>query len=250
MWLGNESAIADAVDKIIEISPEVVMIGGDFIYHPTDDDPNDAVDDWSPDDQKRAKSLVDKAVQLLEPLTKNNIKVFAVLGNHDYAMGKHSYRMIPESATILKDKLKKINVEVLQNQFIKVSVDKSDLNFVGIAPFYPDLDNAKKALDEAGSSPRILFMHNANSLQDISGDEIQFAVAGHTHGGQIRIPGFPNWSWTSLVPQSPDEVKGDGWIPNYKSSNSKLYVNRGIGFSNVPIRINCRPEVSVFKLTN
>jgi hypothetical protein len=248
MWLGNESTVEAAVTKLLEIKPEVVLIGGDFIYHPTDDDLDDAKEDWGADDRKRAKKLIEKATSLLKPLTDAKIKVLAVLGNHDYSMAKHSSLMVEESASLLKKKLKSINIRVLENESVGITIDNDQLNFVGIAPFYPDLDNAKKALLNLDKQPRVLFMHNANSLNSTPANAIQFAVAGHTHGGQIRIPGFPEWSWTSLVPQSPDEVKGDGWIPNYKKINTKLYINRGIGFSSYPIRINCRPEVTLFEL--
>jgi predicted MPP superfamily phosphohydrolase len=43
-------------------------------------------------------------------------------------------------------------------------------------------------------------------------------------------------------------VYGDGWIKNYGKQGNNLYVNRGIGFSDIPIRINCPPEVTLFTL--
>jgi predicted MPP superfamily phosphohydrolase len=39
-------------------------------------------------------------------------------------------------------------------------------------------------------------------------------------------------------------VAADGWIPDYGAPGNRLYVNRGIGFSRVPIRINCPPELT------
>lgn len=248
MWLGNESTIQTAVSEIVKIKPEVVLIGGDFIYHPTDDDLEDVKENWGKDDQKRTQRIIKKVSTFLKPLADAKIRVLAVLGNHDYSMGKHSSKRVEESASLLKKELKSINVQVLENESFKVVINSEAVNFIGIAPYYPDLDNVNKALSDVGEGPNILFMHNSNSLRKTPPDAIQFAVAGHTHGGQIRIPGFPNWSWTSLVPQSPDEVKGDGWIPNFKGGNKKLYINRGIGFSSIPIRINCRPELSVFEL--
>ncbi|MGB3760287.1 MAG: hypothetical protein WBA07_28570 [Rivularia sp. (in: cyanobacteria)] len=41
---------------------------------------------------------------------------------------------------------------------------------------------------------------------------------------------------------------GDGWIKDYGKQGNRLYVNRGIGFSDIPIRINCPPEVTLFTL--
>ncbi len=248
MWLGNESVLNKVVDTIIERKPQAVLIGGDFIYHPTDDDAEEAKEEWEKDDKRRTEMLVDQVVGLLKPMAEAGIRVFAVLGNHDYSMGHHSAHMVKESAQYLSEELEKIGIRVLHNEAAEVSLDGEPLYFVGLASFYPKLSNVEKAMNSVGSKPRIFFMHNANSLNNTPAEKIQFAIAGHTHGGQIRIPGFPHWSWTSLVPQSPDEVKGDGWIPEYKDSGTNLYVNRGIGFSRLPIRLNCRPELSFFKL--
>jgi predicted MPP superfamily phosphohydrolase len=62
------------------------------------------------------------------------------------------------------------------------------------------------------------------------------SLAGHTHGGQLRLPFFgPLW----LPPESGPYVSG--W---YESNGSKLYVSRGTGTSILPIRFMSRPEIS------
>jgi uncharacterized protein len=45
-----------------------------------------------------------------------------------------------------------------------------------------------------------------------------------------------------------EQVHVDGWIEGYGESGNQLYVNRGIGFSFIPIRINCAPKLTVFTL--
>lgn len=45
-----------------------------------------------------------------------------------------------------------------------------------------------------------------------------------------------------------DPVHADGWIDGYGKAGNRLYVNRGIGMSAVPIRINCPPELTIFTL--
>jgi predicted MPP superfamily phosphohydrolase len=47
---------------------------------------------------------------------------------------------------------------------------------------------------------------------------------------------------------SSEKVKADGWIDGYGQAGNRLYVNRGIGFSSLPPRINCRPELTFFTL--
>ena len=89
-------------------------------------------------------------------------------------------------------------------------------------------------------------MHNRASFAAFPPQTAPLAVAGHTHGGQIRLPFTPQWSWISLV--KGEEVYGDGLIKNYGEPGNKLYVNRGMGFSDIPMRINCPPEVTLFTL--
>lgn len=44
------------------------------------------------------------------------------------------------------------------------------------------------------------------------------------------------------------EVQADGWIAGYGQAGNRLYVNRGVGFTYVPVRINCPPELTMFTL--
>lgn len=66
------------------------------------------------------------------------------------------------------------------------------------------------------------------------------ALAGHTHGGQVRLPFWgPLW-----LPQGSGQYEA-GW---YESGDSKLYVSRGLGTSILPIRFLCRPELALITL--
>ena len=69
------------------------------------------------------------------------------------------------------------------------------------------------------------------------------AIAGHTHGGQVQVP-FTDWSPVALVLDLPLA----GWSDDFGAEGNRLYGNRGIGFSTVPMRISCRPELTVFNL--
>lgn len=70
---------------------------------------------------------------------------------------------------------------------------------------------------------------------------VDLSLAGHTHGGQVRLPYFgPVWT-----PAGTGEYVA-GW---YSKGNSALYVSRGIGTSMLPVRFNCRPELAVFEIS-
>lgn len=70
---------------------------------------------------------------------------------------------------------------------------------------------------------------------------LDLAIAGHTHGGQVRLPGLPPY-W--LPPSSGPYVEGF-----YGDDDSRLYVSRGIGMSMLPVRFFCRPELAIFTVT-
>jgi hypothetical protein len=72
-------------------------------------------------------------------------------------------------------------------------------------------------------------------FDDVAGF-VDLSLAGHTHGGQIRIPFLPVF-WL------PDGCEGylEGW---YEKRGSRMYVSRGLGMSLIPIRLLCRPEIA------
>ncbi|MEQ9484433.1 MAG: hypothetical protein RIG27_19410 [Coleofasciculus sp. F4-SAH-05] len=117
---------------------------------------------------------------------------------------------------------------------------------VGIGSHLANKDQPKDAIAQVPSTnPRIVMMHNPKSFPALPANTAPVAVAGHTHGGQIRLPFTPQWSWLALA-KNWEHV--DGWSDGYDVSGNNLYVNRGIGFSDLPIRLNCSPEVTLFTL--
>ena len=96
-------------------------------------------------------------------------------------------------------------------------------------------------------APRLVLMHNPESYRQIEAGQAPLALAAHTHGGQIRILPGPATSWLDIVRKG--EVVADGWAADsIGAPNNRLYVNRGLGFSTVPVRINCRPELTLLTL--
>ena len=88
---------------------------------------------------------------------------------------------------------------------------------------------------------RILLAHSPDIADQMEGARFDLVLAGHTHGGQIRLPFFDGaWLHQGL---SGRYVEG-----LYAIGDSPLYVNRGIGTSRVPLRIRSRPEITHFTL--
>lgn len=233
MWWDNVATIEKSVDKIIEEQPAAVLISGDFIYHA---DPN-------------PEPVITEVVDLLRPLTEANIPTYAVLGNHDYGMNSKKVEPDLELASQLETALEAIAIPVLSNEAVKLPLSnaESDLYLLGVGSTWADNDDVELTLAQVPlDSPRITMMHNPDSFEAFPANTAPFAVAGHTHGGQIRFPYTPQWSWLALAKE--DKVFADKWATEYGEPGNSLYVNRGIGFSDVPIRINCAPEITFFTL--
>jgi hypothetical protein len=227
LWLDNPGMVRRAVDEAIDRAPAVALIGGDLIYGEAD-----------------ATTDARVAVELLRPLVEAGIPTVAVLGNHDYDA---------EAVPVLVDELRAAGVGVLRNEALPLTPPTGEAPdatvwVVGIGPHLPDRDRPGEALAEVpDGAPRIVMMHNPATFEALSARSAPFGVAGHTHGGQLRIPFTPEWSYLSLVQGGPEAV--DGWIDGYGAEGNRLYVNRGIGMSLIPMRINAAPELTVFELT-
>jgi hypothetical protein len=240
MWLDNEPTIRQAVEATVEAQPAAVLISGDFVYHSL---PNPQVE-------------LDRVTDLLRPLIDANIPTYAVLGNHDYSHQPVNQELANQVETALEE----LGVVVLQNEAVPLSLnaaldapspasaETSDaLYLVGLGSHIANNDQIQAALTGIpADSPRIAMMHNPKTFKEMPANTAPVAVAGHTHGGQMRLPFLPQWTWINLT--RPGNIYGDGWITERGENGNELYVNRGIGFSDLPLRINCAPEVTLFTL--
>ncbi len=94
---------------------------------------------------------------------------------------------------------------------------------------------------------RVVLMHHPDSFEQLPAGTGPVAFAAHTHGGQVRLPLTPEWSWLTFI--RGDKVHADWWVSgDYGASGNRRSVNHGIGFSYVPMRVNCPPELTRFTL--
>ena len=219
----------------------------------------EAREEVEPDDYPEALDIIQTAVELVRPLPAAGIPTYAVLGNHDYGMGWPDEVKRAWLARALQKALTEAGVRMLENEAVPLQPPDNrhrretaghedlPLYLVGIGSHFAHNDKPVHALAQVPhSAPRLAFMHHPASFEAFPARTTPFAMAGHTHGGQVRIPFMPNWTWMTYV--KGEKVHADGWIHSYGQPGNRLYVNRGIGFSLLPIRINCRPEVTFFTL--
>lgn len=231
MWWDNPHMVARAIDRAIVERPAMALIAGDFVYGPD-------------------SSKVRRAVGLVRPLAEAGIPTFAVLGNHDFGLSDPAATPDTAIAAYLEEELEKVGIEVLENESAVLEIDGSALHVVGIGSEWADrADPAAALAGVPDGAARIVIMHNPIAYRDLPPHSSPAAFAAHTHGGQIRIPGTPSESWLSIA--RPREVVADGWSrKDVGAAGNRLYVNRGLGFSIVPIRIFCPPELTFFTLSS
>jgi predicted MPP superfamily phosphohydrolase len=226
MWWSNEDMIERAVEEILAEEPDVILLAGDFVYSTEPDIP----------------TQVENVLDLATPLIESGIPVYAVLGNHDYAVN---------AAEELTQALEDAGIPVLHNEALPVpspAGTEERLYVVGLGPAVPDEVDIRAALrDVSDDAARVVLMHNPTVFDRLPADTAPLAVAGHTHCGQVALPGKPRWSYIALTQE--EKVVADGWAPpHYGADGNRLYVTCGIGFSTFPIRLNAPPEVTFFEL--
>lgn len=232
MWLGNPGMARRAVRALLDTRPDVVLLAGDFVVRAGGE-----------------PARIDEAVSIVRPLVDAGIPTYAVLGNHDYSI----FSLHDPADVALADRiaaaLRGAGIVVLRNQSAPVRLDGGPpLYLVGVDSNWASRDDVVQALSGVpDDAPRIVFMHNPSSFPKLPAGAAPFAVAAHTHGGDVRVPGKPHWSWLEWLQGR--KVPVDGWADaSFGRAGNLLYVNRGIGNSTAPLRINDPPELTLFVL--
>jgi hypothetical protein len=230
MWLDNEGMVEKAVEEVVQMEPDLILLTGDFLYG------------------EKPESLA-RAVDMARPLADSGIPTYAVLGNHDYSMQKPDGKPDVERAGRLERQLESIGIEVLENESVALSKGAETLHLVGVGSHWAGRDRPEKALEDVPpEAPRLVLTHNPVSWRVLPPHTAPASFAGHTHGGQLRIPFTDSHNWLDIAKQR--EVVADGWVrdESVRPSGNWIYVNRGIGFSNIPMRLLCNPELTVVTL--
>jgi uncharacterized protein len=151
---------------------------------------------------------------------------YAVLGNHD------CIEMVPL--------LEACGIRVLLNERTLLERGGSGICLLGVDdPHYYETDNLEKAISGVPDNTFcILLSHSPEITRKAAFAGVDFYLCGHTHGGQICLPGGRPVLANSRCPHN--QRKG-AW--QYEKMQG--YTSRGAGTSSVPVRFNCPPEITV-----
>jgi len=161
--------------------------------------------------------------------------VYAVFGNHIYEHQKIE-------PIVLKNILRKSGIQILDNENVKLRREEQYIWLLGVDDPHTNHHDLSKTLQGIdNSSTRILLSHSPEIIDDLKTGDADLILAGHTHGGQIKIPGIcPFWV--------PTKYHGKYQRGLFKVKGAYLYVNRGIGTAHFPVRFNSKPEITLFTL--
>jgi len=199
---GDRAYFEGIVKKINALSPEFVCFTGDLIEH------------------------TDHLTEALEILAGIKCPVYGVPGNHDY-WSKAPFEPFAKTfagtgGAWLVDQ----TTMTANGKFCLLGAAGASWRQTPLAPV-PDARN-------------IFLMHYPAWVKRLNGQKYDLLLAGHSHGGQVRLPFYG----PLLLPFGVDEYD----MGMFQTASGPLYVNPGLGWFPVPIRFNCRPEVTVFEV--
>jgi predicted MPP superfamily phosphohydrolase len=190
------------VETINSLSPEFVCFTGDLI--------------------EEGKYLS----EALEILSGIKSPLFGIPGNHDY-WSKASFEPIAKCFAATGGAWMEDEQRIIAD---------GKINLIGVAHMGP-----RHPLPEPQAGMKnILLIHYPAWVKQLGERKFDLILAGHSHGGQVRIPFYG----AVVVPFAVDEFE----MGLYKTANGPLYVNPGIGWFPVPLRFNCRPEITVIEI--
>ncbi len=193
-----------AVDLLMATRPDLIVLGGDYVT-------------WG------ERGYVAPVAELLAPLTAPH-GVFAILGNHD------DDRDMPAA-------LAARGFVVLKDQRTRIVLRGERLQIAGIRFWTRRPQDVARVLRGA-TDTTILLAHDPRRLAEAAALDVPAVLSGHTHGGQVVLPGFG-----AIARRQFPVVQGLG-----SRGSTNIFVSRGVGTVYVPIRVNCPPEVAVVTL--
>ena len=157
---------------------------------------------------------------------------YGVFGNWDY-------RLTAEIGG-LKGLLEDSGIKMLMNESLSIKYRSTSFNLIGLDdPITGHADISRIQPETSGE--KIVLAHAPDALdmvKDLGGDLL---IVGHTHGGQINFP--------LIGPLYIPSKYGTKYsMGKYLIGNVVMYVNRGLGWSGVPFRFNCPPEVTLIEI--
>jgi predicted MPP superfamily phosphohydrolase len=215
--------VREIVEATNALKPDLILLTGDYVH--------------------RSPAYIDPVLRELSEL-RAKIGIVGVLGNHDWW----------ESAPLSRDCFAKAGIPLIDNDRRFISPDhqltgdesRGGLCIAGVGDYIEDRIRLDRALrDVPDDMPRLLMSHNPDVVEYpplvAASTRIDLMLSGHTHGGQIRIPGIG----TPIVPSRFGSKYASGLV---QGPVCPIYISRGLGTTILPLRFRVPPEITVIEL--
>lgn len=155
--------------------------------------------------------------------------IYAVLGNHD------TIRMVP--------RIEGMGIRLLLNESLAIVRGDQRIYLAGVddAHYYRADDIAGATASIPNGEVSILLSHTPEIYREAAEAGFQLMLSGHTHGGQICLPGSIPLTLDAVLPR---RMGAGAWIHEGMAG----YTSVGVGSSIVPVRLNCLPEITLHHL--
>jgi len=204
--------IHHVVERTNALKPDLIVCTGDYVH------------------ERNSTKQIDKVWPILSMLTAP-AGVYSVLGNHDHwADSARSDYWLERTGQDLRHKA------------VSIERERQKLWLAGAGDLYEDHVDLDGLLNKIPNDEcRIVLAHNPDSADSTFSRRIDLMISGHTHGGQVNIP----FIGTPILP-----VNNKNYSSGLKSSlrGGKVFISKGIGWTLLPIRFNCYPEIVVLEL--
>jgi predicted MPP superfamily phosphohydrolase len=203
--------IAGWVDEVNRLDADLVAVTGDLITSGPD--------------------YVDVVAEELGKLSGRD-GVFAAMGNHDYFT---EGELVPTA-------LDRAGLTVLRNRGVTLEREGTALYVAGADDTWTRRHDLPAALKERpANAPVVLLAHDPALFPEAANLGVDLTLSGHTHGGQIGLPGFSHrLNLARVMTRFTTGI--------YRAGKSTLYVNRGLGTTGPPVRLAVAPEIALLTL--
>jgi uncharacterized protein len=206
------ATLARALEHLVAARPDLLVLGGDYVFLDATAEAVDGLSRWAATVPARTK--------------------VAVLGNHDLWADDRAVEQALEAA----------GAEVLVNSAVTLPAPHRSVAVVGLDdPFAGRPDGAHAFAEAEGAALVIAVCHSPDGLDHVAGRGAALLLTGHTHGGQVALPGHV----PIIVPGRLGRRYPFGL---HRVGATHLFVSRGLGGVEVPLRAWASPDVAVIDL--
>lgn len=215
-WM-TRAHLDEVAQTVLALKPDVVAITGDYLT-------------GYEFGEVQVNALADVSAAL-QPISASCCTV-GCLGNHDYWTNDYFVRLM----------LRQTNITELSNSFITLTRGSDQLHLAGVDDIREGRDRLDLVLEKLPAQGCAILLAHEPDFADTSSASGRFdlQLSGHSHGGQVVLPLIGPLILPHFARRYPSGL--------YQVGSMYQYTSRGLGMASLPVRFNCRPEITEITL--